>query len=312
MKNKFSRREFIKKAAVISGAGFILPSFFPLFSQAENKTSAKNIIAVCKGKDPVSLTKGVLNILGGMKKFVKKGDVVLIKPNMSWERKPDLAATTNPDVVATLAKESLSAGAVKVKVLDRTCMDARRCYRTSGIQEAAKKAGAEVIIIEKHPSFYHEVTISNGKILKSWKIVKAALECNVLINVPIAKHHRLTKLTLGIKNLMGLLGDKRYSLHKNIDQKLVDILSVIKPTLNIMDAYRVLVNNGPSGGDEKDVRFTGKIIAGTDIVAVDSYTAELKVFGKLKGENINYIKAAADRKLGEMDLRKNKIIEKNI
>lgn len=327
MKNRISRREFIKKTALLGGGSLIIPSLLPLVSMAEDKKKEiddkekiDKIIAVCacsepsesKGKDPSALTLGVLGILGGMKQFVKKDDVVLVKPNIGWEKKPELAATTNPDVIATIVKEALNAGAKKVKVLDRTCQDARRCYRASGIEKAAKDAGAEVVIIEKSEDLYQTVKFPKGKVLKSWDVLKEALNCNVFINVPIAKHHGLTKLTLGIKNLLGVLGGRRADLHNEIDEKLADVLTVVRPHLTIIDAYRVLVAHGPQGGNEKDVKFEGKIIAGVDIVAVDAYAATLKSFGELTGEDIDCISTAAERGLGEMDLTKLKIVEKKI
>lgn len=320
---KISRREFLAKSAIIGGSGLIMPSLLPLLGQAEDEAPKEKekeiplnkIIAVCAGQDPAAITKGVLEILGGMKKFVKKDDIVLVKPNIAWEKKPEFAATTNPDVVATIIKEARAAGAKKVKVLDRTCNDARRCYHISGIEEAAKKAGAEVILIEK-ASQYKEVEIKKGQVLKTATIVKEALECDVFINVPIAKHHGLTKLTLGIKNLMGLLGGKRADLHKDIDKKLADILTVLKPHLTIIDAFRVLIKHGPTGGKKEDVRLVGQVMAGVDIVAVDAYSSGLEAFketlGDIDPDDIDYIKTAAERELGEIDLKKMQVIEKKL
>ncbi|MBI4834577.1 MAG: DUF362 domain-containing protein [Planctomycetes bacterium] len=333
MKNKktsISRRDFLKNALIIGGAGLMAPSLFPILSHGEDDKKKKEdekevpiekILAICSTEsdktNPGVMVKEALALLGGMKKFVKKGDVVLVKPNIAWERKPEFAATTNPKVVAAVIEEALAAGAKKVKVFDRTCNDARRCYKITEIEEVAKKAGAEVFIIEKDASFYQEVKIPKGKILKSCDVVKEVLESNVFINVPIAKHHGISRLTLGIKNLMGVVGGNRGELHKEIGTKLTDILSVTKPHLNIMDAFNVLVAHGPIGGDLKDVRFCGKIIAGVDIVAVDSYTAGLKPFSEgskkeLTWEDIPYIKEAAERGLGEADITKLKILEKKV
>jgi len=315
---RYSRREFLEKAAMIGGAGLILPKTSFLFAQPkdtpkEPEPPLDKIIAVCEGKEPSKLTKGVIEALGGMGKFVKKGQTVLVKPNIAWERKPELAATTNPEVVATIVQECFAAGAKKVIVLDRSCADARRCYRLSGIEEAAKKAKAEVIIVENRPAFFKKVQFPKGKIIKEWDIVKEATECDVFINVPIAKHHSLPKLTLGIKNLMGLMGGNRADIHKDIGQKLADVLTVIRPHLTIIDAYRVLVAHGPTGGKDEDVKLVGKVIAGVDPVAVDAYAASLEVFKDIVGDApICYVKAAAEMGLGEMDLTKLKIIEKKI
>lgn len=318
MNDKISRREFLEKAALLGGAGLILPVAPNFLAQAKEPPKEKEppldkIIAVCNGKNPAKLTKGVIDILGGMKKFVKKGDTVLVKPNIAWDRKPELAATTNPEMVTTIIKECLAAGAKKVTVLDRSCDNAKRCYKTSGIEDAAKDAGAEVVLIEERPAFYKKVKFPKGKIIKEYDIVKEAVECNVFINVPIAKHHSYTKLTLGIKNLMGLMGGNRGEVHKDIDQKLADVLTVIRPHLTIIDAYRVLLKHGPTGGSEEDVKLAGKVIGGVDPVAVDTYAASLEVFKNVKGKDeIGYIKTAAEMGLGEKDLSKMKIIEKEI
>ncbi len=306
------------------------PSLFPLLSHAQGDNKKKEdekeipiekILAICSTEsektDPGTMVKEALTLLGGMKKFVKKGDIVVVKPNIAWERKPECAATTNPKVVVAIIEEALAAGAKKVKVFDRTCNDARRCYKITEIEEVSKKAGAEVFIIEKDASFYQEVKLPKGKILKSCDVVKEVMESNVFINVPIAKHHGISRLTLGIKNLMGVVGGNRGELHKEIGTKLVDILSVVKPHLTVMDAFKVLAAHGPQGGKIEDVHFGGKIIAGVDIVAVDSYTAEMKAFTEgtkeeLTGADIPYIKEAAQRELGEMDISKLKIVEKKV
>lgn len=329
-KTPLSRRDFLKNALIISGASLMVPSLFPLLSHAEDDKKKKEdekeipiekILAVCSTEsektDPGLMVKEAIKLLGGMKKFVKKGDIVLVKPNIAWERKPECAATTNPKVVTAVIEEVLAAGAKKVKIFDRTCNDARRCYKITEIEEVAKKAGAEVILVEKGADSYQEVKIPKGKILKSCDVVKEVIESNVFINVPIAKQHSVSRLTLGIKNLMGVVGGNRAELHKDIGTKLVDILTVVRPHLTIMDAFKVLVAHGPQGGKPEDVRFGGKIIAGIDIVAVDSYTAELKVFTEgtkeeLTGKDIPYIKEAAERELGEMDINKLKIVEKKV
>lgn len=311
---KFSRREFLKSTVVLGAAGLVSVSAggIPLlFAEGDEDIPLDKVIAVSEGKDPAALTQSVLETLGGMKQFVKKGDVVVVKPNIAWKRAPEFAATTNPQIVAFVVKEALKAGAKVVKVLDRTCNEARGCYRISGIAAAAKEAGAEVIFIENRPAFFKDVDFPKGKVLKSWPIVKEVLNCNVLINLPIAKHHGLTKLTLGIKNLMGVMGGNRGKIHKGIGQKLADLLTVIRPHLTIMDAFRVLVRHGPTGGRLEDVKLVGKVMAGVDPVAVDAYTATLEPFG-LTGEKINYVKSAAAMGLGEIDLTKVKVIKKKL
>lgn len=305
---RVNRREFLKQAT-IGGIALMGTTVVPR-AFAEDK-KPKSTIAVVEGEDPAAMALAALELLGGMKKFVNKGEVVLVKPNIGWERTPEQAANTNPEVVAAIVKECLKAGAKKVKVLDRTCMDPRKCYEMTGIKAAAEKAGAEVILIENRPTFYKDVEFPEAKELKKWPVVKEALECDCIINVPIAKHHGGATLTLSIKNLMGLMGGKRGDIHPKMHHNLTDFMTVIKPRLHIIDAYRVLVRNGPSGGNLKDVVLAKKIIAGTDPVAVDSYACTLDAFKK-KAEDIIHIKTAYERGMGEIDLEKVEILTKKL
>ncbi|MEK7448654.1 MAG: DUF362 domain-containing protein [Planctomycetota bacterium] len=319
--NNCSRREFLEKGALIGGLGFFgLPLLTTHLLNGEPAPPEKpapdeppadltKTISVVSGDDPAKMTALAIESLGGMATFVKKDNVVVVKPNIAWERAPELAATTNPEVVATIVRECLKAGAKTVKVFDRTCNESRRCYRTSGIEAAAKEAGAEVLFIGERESFYKEMPFPKKKV--TWPIVKEALECDVLINVPIAKHHGLSKLTLGIKNLMGLMGGKRGEIHKELGLYLSDLLTVVKPHLTIIDAYRVLVSHGPTGGKPEYVKMARKIIAGVDPVAVDAYATTLPEFG-LTPYDIEHIFTASENKLGEIDLKKIKIIEKTI
>ncbi|MFH1227946.1 MAG: DUF362 domain-containing protein [Planctomycetota bacterium] len=307
---KLNRREFLKQAAVggISLAGTaIIPK---VFGEGE-KPKYVTTIAVVDGDDPAKMTLAALELLGGMKKFVKKDQVVAVKPNIAWERPPELAAETNPEVVATIVKECLKAGAKKVKVFDRPCMDPRKCYDISGIKAAAEKAGAEVILIENRDVFYKEVEFPDGKELKKWPVVKEILDCDCFINVPVVKSHGATKLSLGLKNLMGLMGGNRGQIHQGIHQKIADFATVIKSHLTVADAYRVMVRGGPNAGTAKDIVMVKKIIAGADPVAVDSYCCTLEPF-KLKGEDVNYIKFANEFGLGEIDLKKVEILTKKV
>jgi len=293
---EINRREFLKKAAALGlmtvGTGFI--------KTIPNQRGID--LVVVRNGPPTPMVRKAIGSLGGISRFVKRGDVVVVKPNMSWDRTPELAATTNPEVVAEIVRMCLEAGATQVKVFDRTCNEPRRCYRHSGIQEAVEKAGGKVFHV--HRKGFKQISIPQGELLKSWKFYQDALECDVLINVPIAKHHSLARLSMGIKNLMGLLGGNRGLLHPQFDRKIVDINTVLRPHLTILDAVRILVRNGPQGGNPADVKKLDTIVVGTDPVAVDSYGATL--FG-LKPEDLGYIKIAHQRGLGKMDLAKLKI-----
>ncbi|MFA5794911.1 MAG: DUF362 domain-containing protein [Candidatus Brocadiia bacterium] len=308
--NKSNRREFLKQAA-LGGIALVGTKFMPRAFGEDEKPKYVTTIAVVDGDDPAKMTLAALELLGGIKKFVKKDQIVAVKPNIAWERPPEFAADTNPEVVAAIVKECLKAGAKKVKVFDRPCMDARKCYEISGIKAAAEKAGAEVILIENRDAFYQEVEFPKAKELKKWPVVKEILGCDCFINVPVVKDHGSTRLSLGLKNLMGLMGGNRGKIHQNIHQKIADFATVIKPQLTIADAYRVMVRRGPNAGTEKDIVMVKKIIAGTDPVAVDSYCCTLDPF-KLKGDNIDYIKFANELGLGEIDLKKVEILTKKI
>lgn len=261
-------------------------------------------VAVAEGKDHARITRSAVAALGGMGRFVKSGNVVVIKPNMGWDRTPAQAANTNPIVVRTLVEDALAAGAKKVKVFDRTCNDERRCYVQSGMSDALKgMKNVELKFIESER--FQKVAI-NGTVLKEWELYGEALSADVFINVPVAKHHGLSKLTLGLKNVMGVMGGNRGSIHKNLDTALADINSVMKSHLTVIDATRVLTAHGPQGGDLADVKALNKVIASTDIVAADAYASTL--FG-MKPADIPVTVAAYRRGLGEMNLNRIKILK---
>ncbi len=301
MSDKITRRDFIKGLAV-TGAGLYLLDPELAFAQTDGVQ-----LAVAQGPlkiDPEAIkrtTRQAVTMLGGMGKFVSKGDKVLMKPNIAWNRTPEQAANTNPYVVEAVVEMCIEAGAKKVKVLDNTINPAQITYSRSGIKDAVKRAKGSLEFVDERK--FKEKSIPMGQELKSWIIYQEALDSDVLINLPIAKHHSLTKLTLGLKNIMGLI-QSREEIHKRIDQKLADLATVIKPNLTIMDSYRVLTANGPNGGTLKDIKIIGQVIAGVDPVAVDSYSATL--FG-LKGEDVGYIKNANMMGIGEIDLRKVRI-----
>jgi uncharacterized protein (DUF362 family) len=288
------RREFLKIAG-LSGIGISIPgSIDTLFNTAD--ASPKSSIVVATGKSPSQITRAAIDAFGGIRKFISKGDIVAIKPNMAWDRTPAQAANTNPYVVGTVVRLCFEAGAKKVKVFDRPVNDPRRCYIQSGIVDAAESAGADVVHIDERK--FRDIKI-NGKALKTWPIYGEILDADKVINVPVAKHHRLTKLTMSMKNWMGVMGGRRSQIHQNIDQSLVDLSMAIKPTLTVLDAVRILTANGPQGGDLADVKQMNTVIVGTDQVAIDSFGATL--FG-MKGSDLGYVRLAANAGFGQMDL----------
>jgi uncharacterized protein (DUF362 family) len=288
------RRDFLKTTAA---AG--LAVMCPRISVAEQEKLPDLVVA--KGADPAKITVAAVAALGGMGRFVKKGEVVVVKPNIGWDRAPEFAANTNPFVVGAVVKMCIDAGAKKVKVFDNTCNNAKRCYANSGIAAEAQKMGAEVSFVEERK--FREVDI-RGTTLKKWAIYQDALEADKIINVPVAKQHGLSRLTLSMKNMMGVMGGKRGKLHGSIDEYLVDMARFMKPSLVILDAVRILVAHGPTGGDLKDVRKLDTVIAGTDMVAIDAYGATL--FG-LKGTDLGYVRLGAAAGVGRMDIGNMKI-----
>ncbi len=294
------RRDFLKSAA-IAGAGLALPASLDVLIDSAEAAPQRSDLVVANGSSPAKITRAAIDALGGMKKFISKGDVVVVKPNIGWDRLPDHAATTNPEVVATIVKMCLEAGAKKVKVFDRSVNDARRCYVQSGIQAAAKNAGADVSFVDERRFKDKQI---NGLVLKSWPIYEDILTADKIINVPIAKHHSLSHLTMAMKNWMGIMGGSRGQIHQRIDESLVDLSRAIKPTLTVLDAVKILTRNGPQGGNLADVKKTDTVIASVDQVAVDSYGATL--FG-MKGSDLGYLKLGEKGGLGNMDLSKVRI-----
>jgi uncharacterized protein (DUF362 family) len=293
------RRDFLKNIA----AGSIILNVNPgIFAQGKTYPD----LAVVQGELPSQITREAISILGGMNRFISKGDEVLIKPNIGWDRTPEQAACTNPQVVKTLVELCFEAGAKKVKVMDHPCNPATRTYVRSGIAAAAKEAGADVPYPNEHK--LKKVPI-NGQKLKEWEVYRDFLETDKLINVPITKHHSLSRLTLGMKNWLGALGGNRNQLHQNLDYAMVDLAAFFKPTLSFMDSYRILHRNGPQGGRLSDVKLNKTVAAGADFVAVDRMGAQ---FMDMAPEELNYLKIAHERGLGEIDLEKLTIEKRKI
>jgi len=290
------RRDFIKSAGAMA-------LMAPVLIREALAAVDQPHVVVAEGTDYPAITRKAINAVGGMKRFVKAGDVVVVKPNMGWDRSAELAANTHPLVVRTVIEECLAAGARKVKVFDNTCNDARRCYVNSGIENALKgMKNVECKHIE--PERFKKVSL-NGQFLKEWELYDEVLSANVYINVPVAKHHGLSKLTLGLKNVMGIMGGNRGFIHRNLDVALADVNAHIKTHLTVIDATRILTAHGPQGGNIADVKVLNKVIASTDIVAADAFATTL--FG-MKPADIPVTVAAHRRGLGEMNLDRIKIV----
>lgn len=253
-------------------------------------------MVVVQGDDPRALVRRAFADLGGVGRFIAQHDVVVLKPNIAWDRTPEQAANTNPDVVAETVKQCWAAGAKRVIVTDVSCNEAERCFYRSGIAAAARGEGAEVILPD--PERFREVNLG-GEILQSWKVFEPFLIADKVINLPIAKQHDLTGATLGFKNWYGILGGERNRLHQQIHQSLVDLAAFMLPTLTLIDCYRVLLRNGPTGGNVEDVAVHKTLVAGTDPVALDAYVA--KAYWNLDADALPYLKLAEKRGLGRSD-----------
>ena len=253
-------------------------------------------MVVSQGEDPRQLVRSTVQELGGIRRFIARGDVVVIKPNVAWDRTPGQAANTNPLVVAEMIRLCQEAGAARVIVTDVSTNEPRRCFQRSGIAEAAHSEGAQVILPEER--LFREVDLG-GAVLGSWPVLQPFLVADKIINLPIAKHHSLTGATLGLKNWYGILGGQRHRLHQQIHESLADLASFIRPTLTIIDAYRVLMRNGPTGGNLEDVELKKTVIGGTDPVALDAYVA--KAYWDLTVARLPYLKLASERGLGTVE-----------
>jgi uncharacterized protein (DUF362 family) len=299
-----SRRDFLAHSTAAAGLLALGPQAQHLLAQTAKpadmaiaRWSGKGTPSDAELKDlAVKLTEKAIDGLGGMGRFVKKGDVVWVKPNIGWDRTPELAGDTNPDLVATLVKMCFDAGAKKVKVGDNPCDIAVKTYQSSGIAAAVKPLGAEVVFLDRNR--FKETAIG-GERVKTLPVYPDLLECDLVINAPIVKHHVLSEVTLCMKNYMGVI-DNRRTFHQDIPNCLNDLVRFMKPRLCVLDAIRILKAHGPKGGKLEDVELKTSVAAGVDIVALDAWGAE--VMGK-KPADLKTITAGAQAGLGKIDYR---------
>lgn len=315
MRERPSRREALQRLAlaggVLGGAALVTKLRFDAGGfalsnptgerqvrdfQVRPEGGAAPVMAIAKStQDAALLTRRAVEALGGMKRFVSRGDIVAIKPNIGWDRMPVHAANTNPLVVAELVKLAFDAGAKRVIVTDASCNEPNRCFQRSGIWRATYALGATVILPAEHR--FRDLRM-RGDVLDQWPIFTPLVNADKVINVPIAKHHNLSKYTGAMKNWYGLLGGRRNRLHQNIDVSIADLATFMRPTLTVLDATRVLLRNGPQGGNIDDARDMFQVIASLDQVAVDAYGATL--IGE-KPENVRYLKLGHERNIGQMN-----------
>ena len=299
------RRDFFKKG-ILAGVAVSALKFDKLQASLTNNQmvveKAPDLVAVMGGEPDVMLDKA-LEALGGIKKYIKKGQSVVIKPNIGWDRKPELAANTNPILVGALVKKCLAAGASKVVVFDNTCDNWQKCYSSSGIADAVKNAGG-IMIPGNEEKYYKDVALPEGISLKKTKIHEALLNADVWINVPVLKNHGGAKMTIAMKNYMGIVWDRGFFHSNDLQQCIADSCTwEKKPVLNIIDAYRVMRRNGPQGKSIDDVSILKTLIISSDIVAAD--TAAVQFFNqveKMPLELVGHIGKGEAHKLGTTDL----------
>ncbi len=229
-------------------------------------------IAVARGGKIADATRASIDAVGGMARFVRPGETILVKPNMAWDRTPEQGANTHPEVVAEIVRLCLEARAARVIVADVPIANPARVAERSGIQEAASRAGAQVVV-PPGPGFVFAAI--NGAVLDSWDVFEPAVRADRIVNVPVVKEHGLTRITCGLKNAYGLLGGTRARLHQQINASIVDLSAAFRPTLTVVDATRIMIRGGPTGGRLDDVVAVGAVAAGTDPVALDAWAAKL-------------------------------------
>ncbi|MFZ3049134.1 MAG: DUF362 domain-containing protein [Desulfatirhabdiaceae bacterium] len=294
------RRNFLKKmigGSIAAGSTMAFGDYAKLLAAPVDSPTAYDLVAV-KGSEPEVMFDKAIESLGGMKAFVPKGSKVLVKPNIGWDVTPDRAGNTHPKLVARIIEHCLNAGAKEVSVFDHTCEHWVQCYKNSGIEKAVKDAGGKIVSGDSE-GYYQKVAVPNGKRLTEAKVHELLLGADVFINVPILKHHSSSMLTIGMKNLMGVVWDRGYWHRNDLHQCIADFASYRKPALTVVDAYTVMKQNGPRGVTAGDVVSMKSLIVSTDVVAADAAAA--KLFGADPGD-IRHIALASEMKLGRIDL----------
>ncbi len=297
------RRDFIKTGFAGTLGALTLGSASNILGKIGSFSPAPYDLVAVKGGLPDKMFDLAINSLGGMQKFVKKGARVVVKPNIGWDVSPDRAANTNPLLVKRIIEHCLNAGAKEVLVFDNTCDEWSLCYSNSGIERAVKDAGGK-IAPGNTEGYYQKVSVKKGKRLTSAKVHEIILSSDVFINVPILKNHSSAKLTMAMKNHMGIVWDRGFWHRNDLHQCIADFSSYRLPDLNILDAYNVMMQHGPRGVGKEDIVKMESLLISTDIVAIDA--AGAKLFG-LNPADIPYIKTANDMGVGNMNLDKIKI-----
>lgn len=306
------RRDFLRTVAIAGVAATVkfegaMDVMAQTVKQTEAGSAGYDLVAVMGG-EPDEMFRQAIAQMGGMKKFVKPGSKVVVKPNIGWDKTPELAGNTNPKLVTEIIKQCFAAGAKEVAVFDHTCDDWQKCYKNSGIEAAAKAAGAKVLPADQE-SYYREISLPRGKNLKKAKVHNAIMDCDVWINVPVLKNHGGAQLTISMKNHMGIVWDRGFFHQHDLQQCIADICTMSKPAvLNVVDAYRIMKTNGPRGRSASDVVLAKGLFMSQDIVAVD--TAAAKFFNQVREmplDKVGHLSKAQELKVGTMDIDKLKV-----
>ncbi len=286
---------------------FLLIIFATNPAHAEEKSNASktawpDLVAV-KGGTPAQMFEVGIKAYGGLDRFIKKGQTVLIKPNIGWDKTADEGGNTSPDLVARIVKMAYEVGAIKVYVFDYPVNRVEDCYKNSGI-ETAIEAQKGIMFVGHEESDFREVKIDRAKVLKTVKVHKLYLDSDVVINVPVLKNHGSTNMTAALKNLMGVVFDRMF-WHKNgLHETIAEFPFVRKPDLNVVDAYKVMMRRGPRGVSKGDLELKKMLLISKDMVLID--TAAAKIIGQNPDE-LQYLKLARDFGHGSMDLGRSEI-----
>ena len=307
------RREFIKRtgpavalAAATGSTGFLFHNRDTTrLSSVVAKTASFEVprdpslpvMTQATNTDPRAALNAALDAIGGIGRFVKAGERVVVKPNVGWDRTPAQGANTHPELVGEMVRLCLRAGAAEVKVVDNSCNDPRRSFLRSGILEAGETAGATVLLPAEEDMV--EVNLG-GRVLTSWPVLRHFIETDRFINMPVIKQHNLTRCTVGMKNLYGILGGRRNRLHQAIEESIVDLAAFVRPTLTVVDGTRVMTRGGPQGGSLDYLTIHNTVICSTDQVAADARSAE---YLDVRPDQVGHIVLAQEAGLGSMDYR---------
>jgi len=260
-------------------------------------------VVLARREDHASALSAALEAIGGIRRFVKPGERVLLKPNAAWNRVPEHGVNTNPVLVGEMTRQCRLAGASEVLVTDYGGSDQEKTFSRSGIKQAVERNGGRILFLSEND--FRQADL-RGKFISTWPVLKYIFEVDRLINMPIAKHHGLVWGTASMKNFFGAIGGHRDYLHEQLDQAIVDLAAYFQPTLTVIDATRVLMRNGPGGGSFADVRICNAVICATDQVAADARACE---FLNISSREIRHVVLAAQQGLGEIDYRRAGFLE---